>query len=287
MSEAAVHTWRRVLVLVVLVSLAVGCGAKKSVLDGSADAMKDAGSSRVEMKMAPATPLPAYTATGAMDYAHNRGELVMTSPSNPKEFPGGEMNVRFFGDTTYIGFAIDGKLRWLKETDEPTGTDRFIPGIGGTSPDRLLDSLVKSSKKVEILGSENVRDVSAKHYRAHLDTKKLGEDFSYNGEEAVIDVWIDADGLARRLHVPEEGAGPLVFDFYDFGAEVDVEAPPAEDVYSEKEFNKLIEKECLAMRGEKPPSESGFFCAYGVGEVSEEEAPTEITPRTITEPPPR
>ena len=51
-----------------------------------------------------------------------------------------------------------------------------MPGPGGTSPDRLLKDLIKSSKKVEKLGSEEIRGVTTTHYRAHLDKTKLGID---------------------------------------------------------------------------------------------------------------
>jgi hypothetical protein len=276
---------RKELILIALVPLAVGCGAKESAADGSAGATEDAGSSRIEMTMsAPDDGLP-YSATGAIDYARDRGEIVITSPSDTLEFPGGEMHDRFVGRTIYIGLTLQGELRWTKEVDDLRGTDRFIPGPGGPGPERLLDLLVKSSKKVENLGTDDIRGVPAKHYRAHLDTKKLGGEFTHYGNNVVIDAWIDEDGLVRRVRVPDggEGSGFTVADYFDYGVDVDVEAPPAEEIISDREFFKLVEKECRVT-----PSEKGLrnneFCASISGGESSLEGPTKTMPRTITEP---
>ena len=134
-------------------------------------------------------------------------------------------------------------MYWLKESiDDATGTNRFMPGPGSTSPERLLKDLVESSKKVEKLGSEEIRGIPTTHYRAHLEKDKVG----MWADPGVVDAWIDEQGLPRRIRIPfggeSEGAG--VFDLFDFGVPVDVEAPPANEIVSEKEFDKMMEKEC-------------------------------------------
>lgn len=275
---------RQVLILIALVPLAVACGAKKDAFAGSPGAMKDAGSSRIEISSVGGNDSP-FSGTGAIDYSHNRGEVLIKT-EDKSFFPLGTIHVRFFGGATYIGWTFRGKLRWMKEVEEPTGTDRFIPGPGGTSPDRVLQLLVKSSKKVEILETEQIRGVAAKHYRGHLDPKKLGEDFSEPGDEMVIDAWIDEDGLVRRLRVPDGGVS-IVIDFFDFGAKVDVEAPPADEVLSEEKFFELWAQECKSSR-DKVFREGEFcttFLALGSGGGGST-SPTETMPRTMTEPPP-
>ena len=50
-----------------------------------------------------------------------------------------------------------------------------------------------------------------------------------------------------RIRIPYGGepkAAVEVVDLFDFGVPVDVEAPPANEVVSEEEFDKLMEKEC-------------------------------------------
>jgi hypothetical protein len=256
---------RRASVFLVLVPLLAACGAKEGGLESAPGAMKDAGSSRVELRLVGAKV--AFVGSGAIDYAHERGQLVITDESGGRLVPGGQMEGRFLGKTTYLGWNLFDDRQWVKETDDaPSGTDRLIPGFGGPSPDRLLGLLIKSSKEIEGLGNEEIRGVSTKHYRAHVDPMKLGEDdvFAENAE-LVVDVWVDGDQLVRRLRVPEAGedeAGATVFDFFDFGVEVDVEAPPADQVRSDEEFENLLEKWCRA----QPKKRDEDFCAFGVGE---------------------
>ena len=42
-------------------------------------------------------------------------------------------------------------------------------------------------------------------------------------------VFVDDDGLVRRLTL-RDADGSVSVDFWDFGADVDVQAPPARDV---------------------------------------------------------
>jgi hypothetical protein len=228
---------RNVLGLLLLVPLAVGCGAKESALSGSDRAMKDAGSSRVELTMT-GRGGPKFSGTGSIDYSNDRGEFVLTGG----DVPGGEMRWRFIGRTTYFGLILAGKLRWQKQLvdDATTGTDRFTPGPGGPNPDQLLGTLIKASKRVETVGNEKIRGVSTTHYRAHLEEKELGE-------EVVVEVWIDGEGLVRRLSVLDP-LGSTIFDFFDFGVEVDIEAPPADETISEERFMTLLERECAARK---------------------------------------
>jgi len=137
-------------------------------------------------------------------------------------------------------------MYWVKQTVEAeSGTDRFIPGPGGTRPDRLLEDLTNASKKVEKLGTEEIRGVNATHYRAHLDKTKLGIEDDAE-KPLVVDAWIDDQGLPRRIRVPTGGETDLVavVDLFDFGVPVDIEVPPANEVVSEDKFDKLMEKEC-------------------------------------------
>jgi hypothetical protein len=254
---------RSALLLLAVLPLAAACGAKDSDFASAPGAMKDAGSSRVELRLVEAKP--RFVGTGVIDYAHDRGQLVITDASGGSFIPGGQMEGRFLDKTTYLGWNLFDKRQWVKEPDDsPTGTDRLIPGFGGPSPDRLLGLLIKSSKEIEGLGTEEIRGVSTKHYRAHVDPKKLGEDHVFaENAELVVDAWVDGDQLVRRLRVPEEGAdGVTVFEFFDFGVEVDVEAPPADQMLSDEEFEKLLGKWCRA----RPKEGGNEFCAFGFGE---------------------
>ena len=235
--------------LLLLVPLAAGCGSEASSLQGSGDALKDASSSRVEWKLE-GKGMPEWalmTSTGSIDYANGRGEMVY---QGEERFGSGGTRSSSSAATRICGAKVGGKTYWVKEAiyDAP-GAHRFEPGPSGTSPDRLLKDLIKASRRVEKLGSEEIRGVTTTHYRAHLDRTKAATRHPQRRAAArAVDAWIDEQGLPRRIRVPygsgDDAAG--VVDLFDFGVPVDVAAPPASEILSEDKMDKLMEKECAA-----------------------------------------
>ena len=72
-----------------------------------------------------------------------------------------------------------------------------------------------------------------------------------------------SDGLARRIQIPYgSDAGRRSFDLYDFGVEVDIEAPPAEEILSEEEFEKMMEKECSRREATRTHDEARCVCVF-------------------------
>ena len=271
--------------LLLLVPLAAGCGSEASSLQGSGDALKDASSSRIEWKLE-GKGLPDWASmrsTGSIDYANSRGEMVIKGKSDSAP----EARALFIGRDSYLGVVVGGKKYWMKESiDDATGARRFVPGPGGTNPERLLNDLVKSSKKVEKLGSEEIRGVTTTHYRAHLDKNKVPIRGSADEEPGVVDAWIDEQGLPRQIQIPYGGndAG-AVFELFDFGIPVDVEVPPASEIVSEKEFDKVMEKECASAG--KDLQDANPLCLIFGASISEggglgdiQSAPTETVPTT-------
>jgi hypothetical protein len=272
------------LLLLVLAPLAAGCGSEPSSLQGSDDALKDASSSRIEWKLE-GKAMPGWASlrsTGSIDYANGRGELVIKGKSDSAP----EARALFIGNDSYLGVEVGGTTYWMKsEAADGTGARRFEPGPGGTSPDRLLKDLVKSSTKVEKLGSEAIRGVMTTHYRAHLDKTKAGLGI-LEDEPGIVDAWIDEQGLPRRIRVPDGGEdeSAVVFDLFDFGVPVDVEAPPADQIVSEDNMDKLMEKECAG--ADKAPEKMNPLCLiFGAtlmdsSSDSIQISPTETVPTT-------
>jgi hypothetical protein len=249
---------RRLLILIFLVPFAVGCGAQESGLAESEKALKNAGSSRVEMSTVDSEAPLGFSATGSIDYARDRGELLITI--NSADLLGSELRARYIGQTTYVGWMLLGKVRWLKGEDyDLTAAERFMPGPGGAKPDQLLGMLIEASEKIETLGNEEIRGVSTKHHRAHIDMKKLGDGVRDLPDKLVIDAWFDEGGLVRRLRLPDSDTSTTMIDLYDFGVEVDVEAPGAEEIMTEDELTRLAEKECAELPAGKRREES-FAC---------------------------
>jgi hypothetical protein len=122
-------------------------------------------------------------------------------------------------------------------------------------PTKMLDYL-RSSGKVEEVGSEDVRGVSTKHYRAIVDLAEAAKKLSgpskasgagmeqlvkFLGDSKVpVDVYIGDDKLVRRMTMrltPSGAAAASGFemnmnmDLYDYGTPVNVSAPPKSEVY--------------------------------------------------------
>jgi hypothetical protein len=282
---------RAVLLLAVLASLTAGCGAQRgNELSDAQGALAKAGTSRIEMTMQEGGKT-LYVAKGSFDYENERGQIFVlpTREADDWDLPGENFEGRFFGKTSYFGLELAGKQRWVKQDEEnydPSGSDVFLPGPGGPSPDRVLALLVKSSKEVEVLGKDDIRGVSAKHYRAHVDKNKL-PDVAGEPSKLVVDAWIDDDGLVRRLVVPEDdedGASATTVDLFDFGVTVDVEVPSAEEIITDDEFMKLLEAECKARATTKTKAGEGGFCASTDLEYDSDSGTTTGPVVTVEEP---
>jgi hypothetical protein len=266
------------IVLLFLAPLAAGCGSDPSSFDGSGDALKDASSSRVEWRME-GKSLPEWAlmrATGSLDYANGRGEMVIKGKSDAAPMARG----LYIGHESYMGAEVAGTTYWMRSSvDDGTDTDRFMPGPNGLSPDRLLNELIKSSTKVDKLGSEEIRGVDTTHYRGHLERTK------HETEPGVVDVWIDGQGLPRRIRATRGQGDDFadVVDLFDFGVQVDVEAPPADEVVSEDKFDKVLKKECAKVKSAKDLEDANPLCLIFTATLEPSDNDVQISPsETVT-----
>jgi hypothetical protein len=132
-----------------------------------------------------------------------------------------------------------------------------LGSFGATDPLSILEALEAVSGPLETVGREEIRGTDTTHYRTTLDPAKLAaqaeaagatEDVLGSFKDALaqadlasvpLDVWVDDAGLLRRMEIDvamtQGGLGGgtsmrLTFDLFDYGAEVDVEPPPADVV---------------------------------------------------------
>jgi hypothetical protein len=72
-----------------------------------------------------------------------------------------------------------------------------------------------------------------------------------------VEIWIDDVGRARRF-VLELDEVPATIDFYDFGVEVDVQAPPQDEVLDDDELLGVgdVEVESGSYEYEESPVET-------------------------------
>ena len=214
------------------------------------------------------------------------------------EGPGVE--VRFVDDDLYVQFVVPEGLQGLLGDAMPQGWFTLnaaaaaemglvcpspVPGgtpVGGVC---LLPNdntfLIEHVTGAEIVGQDNLDGLAVTHVRFAVDAVALaaeavasfGDDGGAGGalpfggdfgpEELVFDVWIDGDGLIRRLSldlgaVMEELMGDSdesesdsfgdafaslfdvtnVINYYDYGADSTIEAPPADEIVGD--FSDLM-----------------------------------------------
>jgi hypothetical protein len=176
-----------------------------------------------------------------LDAVQDGNVVYIRFPAIASELPAGKSWVRI--DSTKPAQTRGLDLSGFKQfTDEAPGT--------------LLEFLESVSGEIETVGSEELRGVPTTHYRATIDLAKSaalapagqGEELREMLDDLVeqsgvsklpVDVWLDDEDRIRKLAMSfgaarqgTEGSfeGSLAFELYDYGADVEIEPPPAEQV---------------------------------------------------------
>jgi hypothetical protein len=238
--------------------LLAGCGASDPVASedvaAAVEKTTSVGSSRVSI--AGGAGDGSETAEGEVDYDGRRARMtVRYEPADDGPQQGGQM--LFVGPTAYMETSIFGidpdqvipelkrkPRRWQSfewDDGEPSLGELIFP-FPYVDPSRLMNAMEEVSGDVESLGKKDVRGVETEGYRLTVDLRRVVEEAPAAHREALLEeleresrktipvqVWIDDDGFARRLTIfdPED---EVTLDFYDFGIDVDVEAPPEDQV---------------------------------------------------------
>lgn len=181
------------------------------------------------------------------------------------EFFEDPMRVIQVGDTAYINWGLLtlfsglGGDVWLETAAEDSGALTEDFGFaGGGSPTAILDDLRDANATIEELGTEELRGVNTTHFRAIVDTEALAEGMTASeraelenelggiSAEFPMEFWVDDDGLVRKflldmsdpelLDDPDLLSAQIVFEMFDYGEPVSIEAPPADKIITEDEL---------------------------------------------------
>jgi hypothetical protein len=203
----------------------VGCGAAENDpnLAAAAEKTEALGSGRFEIKgSAEGSGKPmSLSCTGEADYDRKRvhvrceyqGAGVLEAIAIPND-------VYLRGDAAFGSGTSD---KWAKETADVFDDDSLLANF---SPQHLFSLLRRASTVMERIGDEDVRGEVSTRYRLTVDC----ESASLNCDStAPVDVWIADDGTVRRIALDDDD-GEVTFEFFDFGADVDIEAPPADQI---------------------------------------------------------
>lgn len=181
---------------------------------------------------------------GLFDPAARTGSATFTLPGG-----GGSMEQRYLGDELYL--SVPGQPGFFRlSVSDLVGT----PLAGAAAPTGSLDALQGVSDDVREAGEEDVRGESTTRYEGTLDATKAleqaGGQLSALADAGLdpatvqavpFEAWLDDEGRLRRfelvVEVPASDAtgGQAVtattrVELYDFGVEVAVEPPPADQV---------------------------------------------------------
>ncbi len=204
-------------------SLGVAVAEEKQAVEVSGDGAYDASAKRVQVGVA---------------FDGKRFEAIVDGSANPTVYvkpPAGEA-------------GLPAGKTWAKLTLEDAAKQNgFDLGSKQLDPKQVTDMLKDAGDSTKI-GTDTIDGVETTHYRVLVDTKKALEQQSAEdkaqAEKALkavgvdrlpLDVWIDGDGLLRRLTAKLGGEGSfftlaLRLDLSDYGADVKVDLPPADAV---------------------------------------------------------
>jgi hypothetical protein len=214
---------RMLLAVAAAVLVATGCGAAANDpnLAAAAEKTEALGSGRFagEGTVKQNGNASSYSCAGSADYdrkrVHVRCEYERSGPFEAIAI-GNDFYLR--GDAA-LGSGSD---KWVKET----GTVDEDSSLANFSPQHLFSLLRRSSSGTERIGDEDVRGEAATRYRLTVDCD--GAKLECDGT-APVDVWIADDGTVRRIEIGDDD-GTATIDFFDFGADVDIEAPAESEI---------------------------------------------------------
>jgi hypothetical protein len=236
----------------------------------SPDRLAEAHSARMQMVMRMSglpAPMPVMeiTAEGVTDLQTQDGVITMDLGSIAG-IPMDAIEMRIVDGVIYMDFSslmqsmpgatgLPPNVRWLKLDPtalvEELGMAPEDLGLGAQPTDftQYLDQLRDVSRGVEEVGTEEIDGVSTTRYRAEIDLDKAydavpeqlrelvgNQRDALRGAHVPVDVWLDDDGLLRRMEyrfdagslgVPDGDASmTMTMNLSDFGVDVDVQAPP-------------------------------------------------------------
>jgi hypothetical protein len=242
---------RRALVLLLLVLPLAACGGTSDVtsLDPvaqAADKTTNVAGAHFQMsaRIGDKSDTIAFSGPGEIADHGKKLHMRLTLPASVLG-AGAKGNAQFelvSSDNTYYlrggPFQQIAPGKWVKVKS----TDPSFQ-LGQNDPSQMLQYLRATSNIVE-RGKETVRGVDTTHYAARLQLDKVSDRVSPDAARALtqatktlgtkeipMDVWVDGDGLVRRLTMdwhPRGATFVMSLDLFDFG-NVDIPVPADSD----------------------------------------------------------
>ena len=239
-----------------------GKSAEAAVIDSVNTTMADQ-TAHVTMNLAVSTPSANVTGsgTGGIDFGQNAMQLQMTVGVSGQEL---QMQAVYVAGSIYeqipdLGQLIPGKS-WISLDLSSLGVSggQSSSALGsGNNPTAMLRLLTQQGNTVVPLGSSKIGGTPVQGYSVTLDPAAIKAQLAHanlpswmatalsqlNVQNTTLMVYVDGSGLLRRfsLDLTETVATVKVtvdesLDFADYGAAVNVTAPPPDQVASFGQF---------------------------------------------------
>ena len=251
---------------VLLLTLLTGCAQEASAQERIAQAPaatqeEQSAQMAMEMVMTGGQQDVTINAEGGVDFANQRSTMTIDMGEQVAEAGFGKMRTITDGTTVYIEMpnaeALGLPTAWLKMDLEAMSG---MQGLGelqqmGNDPAKQMEMLQGVSDDITEVGSEDVRGEPTTHYQATIDMQKALEQMPEDARpfvqqqidslgitEMPVEVWLDEAGRLRRQRFDLDmskmaGSTPgaptqvsTTIEMFDFGAAVDAEPPPADEV---------------------------------------------------------
>jgi len=219
-------------------------------LRAAPDTVASAGSARFEVRFGPEGAEGDLVATGGfagqrvsvvLDLASVLGRAAEATPgASIPPGPDTTMRVIIDGASVYLQVpmlqGLTGAAGWLSLAPGDLGSmgDSLGVAVDVFDPSKLLEVLREVGADMQIVGAEVVRGVATTHVRGTVSAAS-GVGSSPDG---AIDVWIDRDGLVRRVRMVPDGfpaamggaADEVVtIELFDYGEPVEIRVPEASE----------------------------------------------------------
>ena len=201
----------------------------------------------------------SFSGNGQSDSAKGRMQMTMDFSGLPAQVTQNGSTAQFvladkvmYLKLPFLSGMLPGGKQWMKldlaAAAKQAGTS--LGSFGQVDPQQWLQQLLASSD-TQKLGTDTVQGEQMTHYRTTIDPSKASAKLPASQRAAVskalkqigmstvpVDVWVDGKGLLRRESVSltfgqalQSATMKMTFDLHDFGEPVDVEVPPAAQVF--------------------------------------------------------
>jgi len=251
---------------------ALEAAAPVAALRAAPELAADAGSARFEITFVfdvPEGPLE-LRATGGYDGDRMRMEMDLGSMLAGLAEQAGEalppgldepMQVVGEGDTVYLRMPmldeLTGTSGWLSATPDDLGTSGRSLGLTGTTthPSQLLDTLRGITDDLESCGAVAIRGVDTTCYAGTIDVDDVLDAVPAEQRDVIetqldelagrsigslpVQVWVDGEGLARRMRMSFDelgnamgvpGSAVMTLEVFDYGEPLEIAIPSSDEV---------------------------------------------------------